>query len=177
MKKKYLFSIAFPIGLAMLPAVSPSAPDSDFARGCRINLKASYRSSGVLGSDYGGDTGIRIKGSPGSGDTKVRIRSGTWRNWPTYLGAGMRNGGDYQAVHELRLGCNNQRRYRFHVELWARGSAATQRLCGSRGLPISHDVYGRPLCTAATRQVYYPSPNSFTKNTTINLGNLAEAFK
>lgn len=85
----------------------------------------------------------------GTYQSQVRTRLGTWRiMWDT---SSVSSGEDYRGVVRLAFYCNAARRYRFRLQ---------------KGGDTSAPKY----------TYYYPSSSTFTKNTTLNLGDLNRFF-
>ncbi|MDH5760827.1 MAG: hypothetical protein OEZ65_14660 [Gemmatimonadota bacterium] len=151
------------MGLAMFPraATAPgeSAPTDSY--GCAITLKFSWQPA-ALAPPF--DRSVVQMQTAVSPKTRVRIRSGTWSELPTSFwlrtSGGiappfLRAGASYSQVGEMRLGCNNNRRYHFVFTMYSDG-----------------------LLRGSTRQAqfYYPSETGWTTARTIDLGNLATRF-
>ena len=149
------------VGLAMIPSAAPETATPRDSFGCAITLKFSWQPTNLSPtfrrSVVQMDTITRPK-------TRVRIRSGTWSELPmsfwTETNRGIAppfllSGGSYSKVGEMRLGCNNRRRYHFVFTMYSDG-----------------------LLKGSTRQVqfYYPSATGWTTSRTIDLGNLAQRF-
>ena len=151
------------LGLAMLasPTTTPETTAPTDSYGCAITLKFDWQPAGLAAPFERSTVQMKISGSP---KTRVRIRSGTWSELPrsfwlrTSGGIAppwLRSGASYSQVGEMRLGCNNRRRYHFVFTMYSDGL--------NRG-------------STKQVQVYYPSETGWTTSRTIDLGNLANRF-
>lgn len=135
---------------------------------CGINLHARYDTR--LWQNVGGE----LRPTPSvrlvMGESKVRIKSGTWASLAPRCNGG--GGGDYDLpiywstdfghTCELDFGCNVRRRYRFLV-------------CAPKGWGGSGNCYASSTAKAWT---YYPSAGGWTEQGEINidLGDLGLLF-
>jgi len=177
---KMLIALTTLCGTAVMVAAAPRGPDAApaSARGCIINVRFTYEPDGILPNDFAQQpvsfiTGpgrvirtryyrgrhrrrVRAQRRQELTFSQVRIKTGTWARLSNDRSSthAVAAGASFRRTFELRQGCNAQRLYRFVF------SVAT-------GEETREQVYEYPLQNGRNGSTAY------TKNTTIDLGNVA----
>ncbi len=169
------------LGTLLLPLAfggHGTAPDPTAPVGCVITLKFNFNPAGVLAAAWTDQDRVEVifRAKKSFRDwpwnivqaSQVRLRSGWWSELESGS-AKFKNtkwavvpGQSYQDVYELRQGCNNRRRYRFHFTLIRYTSAEKERIEQSK-----------------THMHYFPASDDWTKknHNVVTLGNVARFFR